>query len=114
MAYRNAMTLVELLVVLSILIALGGVLVPLCNDNLSSAAESATRATLAEAKDAMLSYWSDTKFVPLDGVTTVAVEAERFNIEWLFANPVTGNDTVSFDANSRRGWNGPYNVGFYG
>ena len=57
MQTRNAFTLIELIVVLVILIALSGVVLPLCTDNLSGAAATATDATLAEARDAMLQYW---------------------------------------------------------
>jgi type II secretory pathway pseudopilin PulG len=108
MKTRNAFTLVELIVVLCILISLSGVVVPLCSENLSSANETVTRSTLAEARLAMLLYWHDTKFVELNGVTTVATESQRFDIAWLFANPVTNTNTVQFDPNLRTGWNGPY------
>ena len=56
----------------------------------------------------MLQYWHDTKFVQLDGVTTVATELQRFNMAWLFTNPVTNTNTIQFDPNLRSGWNGPY------
>src|SRR5690348_6467093 len=90
MATRNALTLAELVVVLCLLVALSAVLVPLCSDSLVSAAESVTEASLVQARDATLQYWRDTKYVSLDGVLTVATEAQRFNISWLFNNPVTG------------------------
>lgn len=108
MKTRNAFTLIELIVVLGILAALSGIVLPLCSENLSSASETATRSTLTEARNAMLQYWHDTKFVNLDGVTTVATEPQRFRISWLFANPVTNTTTVQFDPNLRTGWNGPY------
>lgn len=108
MTARNAFTLTELVVVLCILVALSAIVVPLCSDRLVSAAESVTHASLVQARDATLQYWRDTKHVTLDGVVSVAVEAQRFDIVWLFNNPVTGNNTVQFDPNLRRGWNGPY------
>lgn len=108
MKTRNAFTLIELIVVLSILIALSGVVLPLCSENLSSANETVTRSTLAEAHQAVLQYWHDTKFVELNGVTTVATESQRFDLSWLFASPVTNTSTVQFDPNLRTGWNGPY------
>lgn len=110
MKTRNAFTLIELIVVLGILAALSGIVLPLCSDTLANANETVTRATLAEARSAMLQYWRDTKFVALDGVNTVASESQRFNLSWLFNNPVTNNSTVQFDANLRTGWNGPYVV----
>jgi len=108
MKTRTAFTLIELLVVLSILAALSGIVLPLCSESLNNANETVTRSTLAEARTAMLQYWHDTKFVGLNGVTTVATESQRFNISWLFANPVTNTSTVQFDPNLRTGWNGPY------
>lgn len=108
MKSRNALTLIELIVVLSILAALSGVVLPLCSENLTTANETATRTTLTEARTAILQYWHDTKFVKLDGVTTVATEAQRFNLTWLFANPVTNTNAIQFDPNLRSGWNGPY------
>lgn len=111
---RKAMTLAELVVVLLILAALGGILVPLCSGNMETAAANATRASLAAIRDAMLQYWQDTHDVELDGVTTTAAEAGRFDIAWLFSNPVTGDQTVQFDPNVRTGWNGPYLAGASG
>ncbi len=108
MKSRNAFTLIELIVVLSILIALSGVLLPLCATGVTSAAETATRATLCETRAALLQYWHDTKLLELDGLTTAATESERFNVEWLFSSPITGSNLADFDPNLRSGWNGPY------
>jgi prepilin-type N-terminal cleavage/methylation domain-containing protein len=108
MKSRNAFTLVELTVVLSILVALSSIVLPLCSENLIGANETATRATLAEARKAMLQYWHDTKVVELNGVTTVSTESQRFNLSWLFTNPVTHTTAIQFDPNLRTGWNGPY------
>lgn len=105
---RQALTLAELVVVLFILVALAGLAAPLCSGQMSSAAQSTTQASLANARDAVDQYWRDTKFLTLDGVGSVATEADRFNLRWLLKNPVTGNTTSSFDRNTRSGWNGPY------
>ena len=108
MRTRTAFTLTELIIVLSILVALSGIVVPLCSENLAVAKETVTRSTLAQAREGMLQYWHDTKFIELNGLTTVASESQRFSLTWLFLNPVTNNTTVQFDPNSRSGWNGPY------
>ena len=50
----------------------------------------------------------DVKHVSLDGVTTVATDADRLNTDWMFANPVTGDSTFDFDVNTSIGWRGPY------
>ena len=108
MRTRLALTLVELITVLFILAALAGVVIPLCSEQVAQASQTATRATLVEVQQAVLRYWHDTKYVPLDGVNTVATEAQRFDLVWLFKNPVTDDTAVQYDPNTRRGWNGPY------
>lgn len=105
---RKALTLAELVVVLFILIALAGLAAPLCSGQMSQAAQATTQATLAEARSALEKYWSDTKLLTLDGVSSVATESQRFDIPWLLVNPVTGDRTISFDRNTLSGWNGPY------
>ncbi|MCC6511799.1 MAG: hypothetical protein IT423_22045 [Pirellulaceae bacterium] len=108
MATRNALTLAELVVVLFILAALGGLVIPLCSDQINIAAHSVTGSTLSETRDAISQYWHDTKHETLDGVITVADEPNRFDIQWLFFSPVTGTRTIDFEPTSRTGWNGPY------
>ena len=105
---RKALTLAELVVVLFILVALAGLATPLCSEQMAVAAQSTTLATLTRTRDALEQYWLDTKFLTLDGVLTTADEAHRFDIQWLFNNPVTGDRTLGFDRTSRIGWNGPY------
>lgn len=108
MILRNAVTLVELVVVLCILAALSGIVVPLCSNQMAVAAQTATQSTLTKVQQAMLDYWHDTKLVTLDGVITFADEPQRFQLDWLFKSPVTNNTLSQFDPNLRRGWNGPY------
>jgi len=98
----------ELVIVLAILAAVSGVLVPLFTGTLDTAHEVITKQSLVSARDAMQQYWADTKHVTLDGIVSVATEANRFDLDWLFANPVTGDDTIDFSLNTRIGWRGPY------
>lgn len=105
---RLAVTLVELIAVLFILAALTGIVIPLCSEQIAYSTQTTTKSTLVEVQQAMLRYWQDTKHVPLDGIETVATEEERFHLSWLFRNPVTNDTTVTFDPNTRIGWNGPY------
>lgn len=108
MKTRLALTLLELIAVLCILIAISGIAIPVCSDQLTSARQTATRSNLIEIQRAMQQYWHDTKLIPLDGIQSVATETQRFEITWLFRNPVTNDTTVQFDPNTRSGWNGPY------
>jgi len=105
---RSGLTLIELIVVLLVVAGLSGLLVPLFAGTIQNAQQVATRASLIQIRDALSEYWRDTKHVPLDGVTTVATESDRFDITWLMTNPVTGDTSVDFAASTRIGWRGPY------
>ncbi len=94
--------------VLLVVAAMAGIAVPVFSGKMVEANETATKASLSEIRDAVMEYWKDTKHVTLDGIGTVATEAQRFQIDWLFANPVSDDTTVDFDSNTRIGWNGPY------
>ncbi len=108
MATRNALTLAELVLVLCILVALAGVAIPIVSSNVSDAADSSTRASLAALRESMSDYWRDTKHITLDGVTTQSSEADRFKTDWLFKSPVNGSTSAAFDPVLKQGWNGPY------
>ena len=105
---RKGFTFFELIITLAVLVAISGLLVPLCNEHYASATETATNATLHHVRLAVMDYWRDTKHVELDGVTTHAAEAERFSPDWLFLDPVSNDLTVDYSPTTRIGWNGPY------
>lgn len=105
---RNALTLVELVIVMAILAAIAGLAVPQFFDIQDSAATNVCRKSLNELQQATARYWSDTKHVELDGVTTVASEAQRFQVQWLFRNPEDNTSNRSFNSATKIGWNGPY------
>ncbi len=105
---RKALTLIELIVVLTIIAALSGILVPLFAGTIQSANHVATERTLIGIREGLAEYWRDTKLISLDGIITVADESNRLHIDWLYNNPVTGDNTQDFDKNSLVGWRGPY------
>ena len=105
---RKAFTLFELAVVLCVVVALAGLSYPIVGGTYENAATATTQATLRAISNATEKYWSDNKLVKLDGVTTIASEATRFQVRWLFRNPETNLSATSFDRNSSVGWNGPY------
>ncbi len=110
MRTRKGHTLVELVVVLSVLAALAGMLVPLFTGTIQNAQQVTTEHSLVSVRDAVREYWRDTKHVTLNGITSVAIETNRLDISWLFANPVTGDATEDFSPNTLMGWRGPYLV----
>lgn len=121
---RNALTLVELVVVMTILVALAGLVMPRFVSTTQTAKKVATGASMVAVRDAMMQYWLDTKYVSLPGGTATAASDSdttalantnnRFQVRWLFENPannptVLGDELViTFDPDSRLGWNGPY------
>jgi len=111
---RTALTLMELVVVLAVLAAVSGLLAPLFTGTIQNANEVATKQSLIQIRDALSDYWRDTKYVPLDGITTLATEANRLNIDWLFVNPVSGDSAVDFVPATQIGWRGPYLIGSTG
>lgn len=106
---RRGFSLLELVVVLAILVALGGVAIRMATPAKEDAHRQATIASLQVVRDAVMQSWSDTKYVSFDGVATAATEADRFHVRWLFINPIdeTVDPTPTYP-NTRVGWNGPY------
>ena len=97
MRLRKAFTIVEMIVVLCVIAALASLSLPLVSGTLSLAASATTQSTLNEVAHATSHYWSDCKLVVLDGSTTVATEGTRFQIRWLFRNPINDTSAKTFD-----------------
>jgi len=108
MTLRKAFTIIELIVVLCVVAALAGLTLPILSGTHSIAATATTQSTLREVGNATSQYWSDCKYLKLDGTNTIATEATRFQIRWLFRNPQTDTTINSFNINSSIGWNGTY------
>lgn len=109
MTQRHGLTLLELVIVLVILVALGSVVIPRFIQSRESTAFITTQANLVTLRDAVMAYFEDTKSLPLMGAPdTAAEEAERFQVRWLFDSPVSGLALSEFDPDVRLGWNGPY------
>ena len=108
MSLRKAFTFTEMIVVLCVVAALASLSLPILSDTQQIASTKSTQATLRELGLAASQYWSDCKLIKLDGTTTVATEATRFQVRWLFRSPQTDTRSKSFDINSKSGWNGPY------
>ncbi|MDP8234344.1 MAG: type II secretion system protein [Candidatus Saelkia tenebricola] len=93
---KNAFTLMELIVVMSVIIALGGILLPQVNRVLTQAKDSKAQAELNHIKGAMLAYKDDTGELPPKS----AVFGEA-NITTAILNALLTDDSAG-------GWDGPY------
>ena len=95
---RSGLTLLELVVVLMITVALAAVVVPLISEHVSEATETATKATLAEVRNAVTLFWQDDDRSP----------KQVPKIHDLFVDPSTGTTAFRFDPTYKLGWRGPY------
>lgn len=98
---NQGLTLVELVVVLAILVALGGLVIPRLMATTDAARETATRASAVEIRDAVMRFWSDCKYSYPNG----NANDQRIQLGHLLELPSTFSE---FDPNLRLGWNGPY------
>ena len=57
MRSRAALTLIELIVVLSVLVGLSTLLIPLFSSTIHDANEVATERSLVQVRDALFAYW---------------------------------------------------------
>ncbi len=115
---RRGLTLLELMMVLLILVALAGLAVPLLTQHGDDARETATRATLTELRDAVMTYHGDhLGALPMPRTTApVPSRSASAQLVFLFVNPTTFEDAdagtsdtaYTFDSTYQRGWRGPY------
>lgn len=106
---RAGLTLIELIVVLTILIALAGLAVPLVGGNAERARDTATETTLQRLRDVILNrYLVDVPVripveYPIDGSTETVIAPPT--IRALFQRPP---DVAPYHPTTQLGWNGPY------
>jgi type II secretory pathway pseudopilin PulG len=115
---RCGLTLVELIVVMLILIALAGILVPLLSTTSINAQDTATRATMKALRDAVIAYYQDMKGIPAwtpngsavpPGATGIPLTLRDLQIPPQDPTDPKGIRTVpAFDPVTGRGWRGPY------
>lgn len=128
-AGRDGLTLLELTVVLVIMVALAGVMIPLVGTESARAREDATRSTLTALRAAVIQYWNDRVLEgsqrllrPMDpSPDGRAVNSPQ--LHFLMVNPGEWDEfdqkylpTFRFDSQYRVGWRGPYMreaTGFY-
>lgn len=99
---RSGVTLAELLVVLIILAAVAGTVIPMVADSLDHSAQATTEASMASIRDAILGSGDQPGYFADLGTLPVSV-ADLFDVPSTL--PV---QLQTFDANTRLGWRGPY------
>jgi Tfp pilus assembly protein PilE len=112
---RQALTLLELVIVLLILVALAGVVVPLVESTTEDARCTTTKATLITVREAVTQFWLDAP-TPKQLLQKNAGDMGRSDypqLYFLFVNPASWNGssyapTLDFDQNYKVGWRGPY------
>ncbi|MEL6109332.1 MAG: type II secretion system protein [Planctomycetota bacterium] len=98
--FSRGLTLTELVVVLTILVALAGVTVPNLTSTFDRGRDIATKTSVDEVRDAVTQYWSDCKYV------LAAQTDQRIVIGDLLAFPFAVGD--EFDPEIGLGWRSPY------
>lgn len=109
---RRGLTLLELLVVLTILIALATIVVPVISTFGRKSQDVATRENLLRLQDLLVNqYWPDMGELPRPkNLTGPPVRLDRPQLRYLFVNPDTEDTSKTTGATllSTRRWNGPY------
>jgi hypothetical protein len=132
---RSALTLLELVVVMVVLVALAGIVVPMFDNVNTLSQATATNESLRRLQDVIVNrYVPDMKGADISygqyasaGLTTPAINPDGLprglagtaisfqpSLVWLFQNPASsfGTGTAAlaptFNHTSRMGWNGPY------
>jgi prepilin-type N-terminal cleavage/methylation domain-containing protein len=141
--YRKAFTLLELLVVVSILAIIGGAIIPVISSNIfDNAKRDMNLSSMSQIRDALLRFRQDMGYFPGQGPRLNAAnldlslydDSEYYGSggtasEWaelsddnrdlmnfwqLIHKPKVNSDGDfwDYDLDARRGWNGPYLVGY--
>ncbi len=127
---RLGLTLLELVVVLAILAAVAGILVPMVANIVSgpsiklspggegkSAQQVVTEATLGRIREAIMGSGGDPGYYGDLGALPWPPDGSRQDypqMRYLFVNPRTEDATNDFDPDTCRGWRGPYLLGSTG
>ena len=115
--------MLELLVVLVVLIALAGIVVPLLTGVSESARDQATRETMRQVQQLLLDrYRFDMQGIgstsdpvvrrgfpgPDTAHLVPTSRLDRPQLLFLFVNPATNLSGATYDPVTKRGWRGPY------
>ncbi|MDG2221945.1 MAG: hypothetical protein P8L85_11215 [Rubripirellula sp.] len=98
------MTLTELVVVMTILVALAGLIIPNLNARTEQAREVIADTSLVTVRDAVMQFWSDCKY----DADKLADFERRLQMVDLFYPRVGFRVFDPTMPDAKRGWNGPY------
>jgi len=111
---QHGFTLIEMVVVVAIIIALAGILVPIVTNELDEAKKSTAQATVNRLATAITQYMKDTSFPPTgkDGAKSyhylsgAGIDPDKNK----FASGSNGtlNDFLANNTHGTRNWKGPY------
>jgi len=108
---RRGLTLLELLVVLTILIALATIVVPTITTFGRKSQEVAPRENLLRLQDLLVNqYYADMQELPRPNLTVSSNRTDHPQLRYLFVNPDTESIAKTPNATllSTRRWQGPY------
>ncbi len=107
---RSALTLMELMAVLVILIALAGIVVPWIDGATEDAQAAVTRSNLHALQTVIMGrYRLDMdKQLPRPGSAAIAGRSAKPQLRYLFINPATELMGSTYNPDVKVGWNGPY------
>jgi len=107
---RRALTLMELVLVLAVLIALTAIATPLIQNTAENSRETATMTTLVRVRDLLVNtYRPDMGGYPEPNA--LVKDADRLQypqLRYLFLNPKTETPVADFNPTTAIGWRGPY------
>lgn len=111
MKKQQGFTLLELLVVVSVLATLAGITAVAMDGYEQDSQEQLVQTEMKRIASAIYRFKEDTGYFPEEGIFTKtnASNAEKSGFEWLFFRPDDkyGNP-VLWNINTGKGWNGPY------
>lgn len=112
MKSRRGLTLMELLVVLTVMVAMAAVVIPLLGDSSRDAQATVTRASMAQVRDAYVRLRVENPFRRNEAGPDSPLMPADIRMADLFMQRKLPDNTTPFlrDWNplTRTGWNGPY------